>query len=234
MAICTSRGAGGYQAMMWHSCCFRRTHKFDGSSRGIIECPGAGGTESSYITNSAADFAMVQAVVESGRPIISFESEHTWGNATAQGRVTDLRTFAQSTFGYASGKVNLIGGSMGGLIALNWAKANPTLVQSIALIIPAVNPQDIYDNNRGGYAAEISTAWGGRPSDANTPAKNAASFTAIPTKVWYSTNDPICIASEATTFASAAGAETQSLGAVGHGASSMVPQDFVDFFAAHG
>jgi hypothetical protein len=93
-----------------------------------------------------------------------------------------------------------------------------------------VDPQDIDTNNRGGFSASIQAAWGGAVPDASCPAKNTASFTGFPIKVWYTSDDPVCIPSVVTTFASAVGATTVNLGAVGHTGTTIDPTQVVSFF----
>ncbi len=123
---------------------------------------------------------------------------------------------------------------MGAAAALNWTKANPTLVQALALVIPAVDLQDIHANNRNGYAASIATAWGGgAPADANNPADNAASFTSFPILIAYSTSDPICTQASVEAFGTAVGAEMVNLGAVGHASTGLSAQTIIDFFNAN-
>lgn len=225
----TSYGSNQAISGQTHSVSFSRLFKTSSPVRGVIQCPGAGSTSLSYLVN----FDLMDAIVKSGRPLASFPHGNLFGNSTAVGYVANIRTYGQSNWGFASGKVDLMGGSAGAAAALNFAKANPTLVNAIALIIPGVDLQDIDTNNRGGFSAAIQTAYGGAVPDASNPADNTASFTGFPIKIWYSTDDPVVLPEIVTTFASAVGADIQSLGAIGHANTSINPQQVVDFFNAH-
>lgn len=214
-----------------HSVSWGRLFKPSTGNRGVVFCPGHLGTALSYLTNDAVTAAMTKALAEVGIPVASLPHGANWGNSTAQGYVGNIRAYGQTNWGFSAGTVDLIGGSAGAALALNWAKANPTLVRRIALFIPAVDLQDIHANDRGGYASSIATAWGGgAPADANNPADNAASFTGVPIKCWYSTDDPICVPAAVTAFCTAAGATAVSLGAQGHAITGLNVADVVSFF----
>lgn len=156
----------------------------------------------------------------------------TWGNTTGQQRVTDLWDWLLADISPSprTDKPLLFGTSMGGLVMLNWARANPTLVAGLYLQIPAVNPADIHDNNRGGYASSIETAYGGSGSYAANvggfnPSAHASDYTSIASNmlIHYSGDDPICVPSEVTAFASATGATAVNIGNAGHGVSTLTP-----------
>jgi pimeloyl-ACP methyl ester carboxylesterase len=200
----------------------------------VIFCHGATTGALAYLEGPPyPSLEMTRLLCDAGRPVASFPADSNWGNSTHQGRIASIRTYGQANWGFSSGTVDILALSMGAAGALNWAKANPTHVNRIVLLDPAVDLQDIHANNRGGFAAAISTAWGGgAPSDANNPADNAASYASIPMKVWYSEDDAICTAATVTAFAAAAGAETQSLGAVGHNLTGLSPSEVVAFLTA--
>lgn len=213
-----------------HCAAWGRMHKPSGSYPGIVWMHGIGTTATYFLTS---EDGLADKLTKDGRPVASCDPGQLWGNATAQGRVSSLRTYGQSTWGFAAGTVDLIGFSMGTAAVLNWAKANPTLVGKIALILPAVDVQDIHANNRGNHAATIATAWGGSaPSDANNPADNTADLSAFDHAIWYSTDDPVCVQSVVTTYGTAVGAEMHSLGAVGHTSTGINSDEVVDFFNA--
>lgn len=188
----------------------------DGARKGIIGMPGNTYTEAFYPDTMGS--YMWDLIDPFQIPLASTAQSTTWGNDAKVGHMGTLLTNAQSSL-FASGKVHLLGGSAGATSCLRFAKANPTLVQSLALFIPAVDIQFIYDTNPGGFGfdSQISTAYGGRPSDAQNPATSTPSFTSFPIKIWYSDNDPICTPSSISTFAAAVGATTVSMGSLGHG-----------------
>lgn len=220
---------------------------------GIIYAPGGGGLATSWQTGTATNPNIVNKVIRVSceRPIgvsrfrfVSFASEWTWGNQTSVDRISDLYAYANVHHSFSAAKVHLLGVSMGAACVLNWAKANLAKVASIALLIPAVDVQDIDDNNRAtayGLPAP-STAYGDvRPPDADTPARHAGIYQGIPIKIWYSTNDTIVIPEIVQTFASQSGATLISLGSLppdlgipGHGLSNQFnPESVPSFFETY-
>lgn len=179
---------------------------------------GWNGTVDSAVETSATNRDLIRDIAAAGFPTISCAVDSTFGNSTMRTRMSTLKTNAQTSL-FASGKVHLYGLSMGGACVLNWAKNNPTLVQSIALIIPAINLQRLYDDDPAdvGISAAIDTAYGGRPADSENPVTYAADLDGIPIKCWYSTDDYFNTeVSDYTDFAAASGAELVSMGNSGH------------------
>ena len=189
------------------------------SRKGVIALYGSTGTRDSFFALDAVSREL-RDITDLDFPVASCDTGVLWGNSTMLARITQLRTNAQGTdpvpTQFASGKVHLLGISSGGVAALAWAKANPSLVQSISLLIPALDIQAIDSENRSGFSAEIQTAYGGAPADADNPADFAGDLTSIPIKVWYSTTDAVTTESESLAFIAASGARGQSMGQVGH------------------
>lgn len=234
MGVWASTGVGHYQASERSFGVANRMWKGDQSSRGLLYCPGLGATALTFM-QSPHD-PVPRALAEAGVPSASFDfgGSALFGNDTARTRVGTARTYANTTWGWQTDKVLLIGGSMGGMTALRWALANPSLVAAIALFIPLVDVQDLYDNDRGGYASDVETAYGARPSDAQNPADNADDLAGIPIKVWSSSDDDLCLQSTHGAFCTASGAELVDLGAVGHNFDSAeYADDVADFLLQH-
>lgn len=186
-----------------------------GRRKGILALPGATFNQDWWFDLDQATGEMRTLTELYGFPIGSCATLEDWGNSTMRARVSQLRTNCIASL-FAGTKVHLMGVSAGGLSSLNWAKANPTLVQSISLLIPVVDVQAVYDNNRESFQSSISGAYGGRPPDSENPAKYAADLKGLPIRIYYSTNDSVTTSAETLNFAAAAGAETFSMGAVGH------------------
>jgi alpha-beta hydrolase superfamily lysophospholipase len=111
---------------------------------------------------------LLQAIARLGLPVLSADCSGSghWGNDTAQTDATAMLSFIRSsTFlkAHATRKAVLMGVSMGGLLALNWARANPTLVAAICLFYPCVNLQAEHDGTGGATATAAGTeaAYGG-------------------------------------------------------------------------
>lgn len=185
-----------------------------GSRKGCLVLYGRGGDQDSWFTYDDSG-REIRDITDRDIPVASCATGVLWGNSTQRTNMSTLKTNAQTSL-FAAGKVHLMGASAGGLAALNWAKNNPTLVQSISLVIPVIDVQYVHTNNIGGFASEINTAYGGAPADADCPAKYAANLAGIPIKIWYSTDDTYTLAATTTTFASASGATAVSMGAIAH------------------
>lgn len=240
MNLATTRGIGQYRTSRVHRSGWERRYR-SGTKKGVLACPGWNGDADHFFTVGTDQRTLIEPIIEAGFPFAAREEGSQWGNTESRARFTDLRTYAQSTLGFASGKVHLFGLSAGSLAALRWAMANPSLVQSIAVVLPAVDPQDIYDRDpaSAGITASMNTAYSGRPVDAENPSKNTASFSGIPIKMWYSENDPICLPAKVTAFASATGASTVSLGTqsggaiTGHSINGIDPSQIANWIKAN-
>lgn len=138
----------------------------------------------------------------------------------------------------------VVGFSMGALLALNWARANPTLVSKLFLICPPLDLNDIYVNNKGGYQATVGTAYGVAYPTAlpglatHSPVAYApadlAVLVQIPMQLWPSDNDPTAsptasVLSWAATLGPASKTSVHSLGPVGHTDQTIDPGAVVRF-----
>lgn len=199
-----------------------RTYK-PGSRKGVITLGGLSGNVDTMSGIAIGD------VTDAGFPTISCAVDATWGNSTMMDRLDTLYANSQESL-FAPSKVHMYAVSMGGLCALNWAKANPTLVQSIVLVVPALNPQRIYDDNTASLQASISTAWGGRPPDSATPVLNTDHFVGIPIQIYYSRGDQINTEpADTEDFAEAVEADLVDMGdSTGHAFGPPLSVDGVD------
>lgn len=207
--------------------------------RPVVFCRGSGGNA---LTWRVWDRELGR-LADRGFAVVSTDmgGADTWGNATAITRVgqswTKVKTDARTTGNVATDKMLLIGTSHGGMNALEYARANPANVAAVVTIVSVIDAQDIQTNNRAGLAAAINTAHGGNVPDARNPADNAAAYAAlnIPTRQYYATDDAVCLPAIAEAFATAAGTELVSLGAVGHSGYPAVLDagDIADFLAEY-
>lgn len=191
-----------------------------GVSRSAFHLHGAGGNALSYL----ASFRGMPDELCRGnvRSFCASYGATSFGNQAA----CDILTARKGTYA-PSGKVILVGGSMGGMLACNWARQNPNLVALLVLIIPLVDGEDFRSINALGYQASFEAAYGGnaawqaaRPNF--NPVQYAAQLSNIPTHLYYSTDDPVCRPATTKAFADAHGrCELFSLGAQGHGAFGM-------------
>lgn len=264
--VCKSYGSGLYVASETSAVAWGRTAT-PGVPKGVITCQGSHGL--AFTLFGADTWDRAQTLAANGYVNLSGDlsqtlTQGTFGNDTAQTRVGQLKTFIQGTTApmkAASGKVHLIGGSGGATDAINYARANPTLVASMYLIAPLVDVEDFYSNWLNGGAngatgssgvtqAEINKAYNAGVDDGGTAylaampshnpirSGNQAALSGIPMKLAYSTDDPFIQVSKVTDYAtavnSAGGSATLvNQGAVGHSGTGVDPQDVVNFFNAH-
>lgn len=203
--------------------------KADGTVPAVIFCHGYSQDETTpYLSQLTGQVPLLNRLADKYPVVVGSQGSTAglWGNDTMMTFISNTRTVMQgATVGAKAGKVILVGVSMGGLGILNWAKANPTLVAGVIIIIGVIDPEDIRANDRGGLAAALNTQYGGLYVDSTQKAnKNPAymatqgAYTNIPIQIWYDTNDLIIPQSITTTFATNNGANTNiySVGALGH------------------
>lgn len=184
-----------------------------GTQRGVILCHGASVTETRYLdaANVPEQNRMVRAFADAGYPCIAHRQvSDSWANDAALAKVALAQTYLQGTLGAKSGKVFLFGTSMGGALAMAYARANPTLVQALVLFLPVSDVQDIVTNNRSGLAASVNAAYSGGYSDGtygatHNPTVFASSLAGLPVQTIYATDDTTVIPSTVTGVMSAIG-----------------------------
>ncbi len=215
-----------------------------GSQRGVLFCHGAEGSSVQMFDPTLGyEPTIAKLAGQAELPVVAADlgsvlnTSDVWGDDTGMSRMTDAWNWLKSTSG---GKAKtdacvLVGGSMGGLMAIDWAYRNPTLVKAIAIIIPVLDLQDVYQNNRSGLEPQINAAYGGAPDySTRSPMNLASSLAGMPIKIWYSTTDPVTPSTSTnTTFQSSVGSSclVQSLGAVGHTFSAVNPDDILSFLS---
>jgi hypothetical protein len=226
----------------------------DGKTRGIIWLEGAGTIASTDFSGdiTGGPAGAVTVMTDFGYPVLSADmdstpSQPTWANPTSISRMTDAYNYLTGTLGAKSGKIGLAGASHGSLTCLAWAVQNPSKVSYLYLALPANDIQDIVANRGAGLAGvglsvqNVYNAWGGSSSTFNAampsgnPAHNASALAGIPTKLLYSSNDPIVDVSTVTALASAIGTSctTVNTGANGHSTNNYVDTAFGAFLAAN-
>jgi alpha/beta hydrolase fold len=199
----------------------------DGTKRATVFCRGAASNALQVFSEAAWECA------RRGSPLVAREQGagiNTWGNDFVMTRITQQVAYAQGAMGGKSDKVIMFGFSMGGLNAINWASRNPSKVAALVLVCPVLNLVAFHDTNRGGYQANIESAY------TNLAGYNAAvagrdpmqiaaagGLAGIPIKIWYSTDDTLSLPTEVDPFITAVSAiggagpiSKSSMGAGGH------------------
>lgn len=216
---------------------------------GILLVPGGGGTETSWQNTSAFNTNVVTGLMARlcdihGYRFLTLPSDWTWGNDTIIERISDARGEAISRLNISE-RVHLLGISMGGCCSLEWARRNPGLVAGLAMLIPIVDQQDIYDNDRvdpyGTITPPEDAFAGSRPPDTHVPARNATAYRGIPPAIWYSNNDSVCVPEVTEPFGERAGAQMHNLGdqfpsgfaIPGHAADNLAFDEVAAYFREH-
>lgn len=232
--ICQSFGDGQTYATEDHYIWWHRLAPTEGST-GIILAHGAGATATYFITDPTSGQIPTVLATSNMMAVIASDLAGTiaWGNSNAPTAMDGTLTTLINTSKVRSDKVVLLGQSMGAATVLNWAYNNPTKVAAIVLHVPAVDLQDIIDNNRLGLGPSVTTAYGGNPPAAYNPAVNTATFAPMPMRIYYSTDDPVCVPAVVTPFGAATGADMVSLGANGHAITGIDLEDMADWIAQY-
>lgn len=212
---------------------------------GVLHAHGAGGYSYNAVDPTGLQSSLYGSVVDTGRVLFAgdYGGTENWGRADAMSRMTTAYNYLQTQPNVRSGRVVLMGGSMGALCCLNWASANPSKVACIIGVIPVTNLNDIVVNNRGGYAASVNTAYGGWSESTYGSTYNpktmalAGKYNDIPILLFYGTSDTLCVPSEVLAFKAAAGGNTTLVPLTGghdYGTWSLVDrQQVTDFISAH-
>lgn len=132
----------------------------------------------------------VQFLAEHGFAVLSIDAGGglTWGNAASQTALGNAIAWARAQgFCSPTAKVLLLGYSMGGAVALNYAKDHPTVVAGVIGEAPTVDLDGMYP----GFAAEMDAAYGGSYAAngaSRSPMRFAAAL-AVPIRLYSGVDD---------------------------------------------
>lgn len=225
---------GDYVASENSVFCTPRLWKPDGTKRGIIYCHGAAEAGWTVLGPSGTknmEAALVRTLVDGyGFPLYSADlglpgngttGAESWGNDNARTRVGQCRTRIQA-LGAKSGKVILLTLSMGTLVALRYAYANPTLVAAIVAVLPVVDTDEMRLLNFGGNVRPaVDAAYGvtyptALPAGSNPYTLITGPISGVPIQFWYASDDAIASPSKAVTFGTTVGADMHNMGPGDH------------------
>lgn len=193
-----------------------RAYRRNSTKTGVIWCHGHGGVGEIDGIDPTTIGPINTAIVNTlGCPIVSMDmgGTATWGNDTATAKMTNA--IAQLTaISAKTTKIVLMGGSMGTLTVLGSILKGTITASQVAAIALFVGVPDLgvfHDANRGGFAAEIETAYGGTAAYnaavvAHDPAQNPSAFAGLPIRFWNGTADTTAPISDAQSFCTAVGA----------------------------
>lgn len=216
----TGRVVVGQDEALLHA----RLDKRDGTRRGVIYCHnlGAGALTPLDPTVAPGTNQLLRAIADAGFPVLTHDFGYgAFGNPAAVELVEAARQVlqfspAQGGGGAKAGPVILLGVSMGGALAVNYAKTYRANVRALLGVVPLSDLDDARNNNRpNGWTGAapnapinvnaINTAYGlpmgstgdyplhgsslvPLPAGAN-PAIDYAGAVGIPAKAWYADSD---------------------------------------------
>lgn len=163
----------------------------------------------------------------------------TWGSDLAVTRIgqaiTQLRTMG------VTGKVALVGMSMGGCNALNYAVRHPEDVSCVAALIPLTDLAMIRANTSPAIVAryaEIDAIYGAPPAadyTGHSPVGFAGSISAgLPIHIWSSSDDPLVTPAMVDGFLAARPLTGHTvMGALGHDVNHAMIPGLLGFLAKH-
>lgn len=128
-----------------------------------------------------------------------------WGNSV---NVTRVGAAYQGLLNLGcTGKATIVTCSHGNLAGMTWTKQNPTLVEAVAAITPALSLASLRTVNGGVYAAPIDSRYSGGYTDATYGSnysphiyRNAYPQSTVPTALWTAPNDTIVLNTYADDF----------------------------------
>lgn len=213
-----------------------------GSKPAVVALHGASGTEEQMLGSWPASIRNIVTaiVVDGGYPVICpHAAGDSWGNLTAMARISEAVAVARSTLGASSAPVALLGFSMGGANALNWAKRNLSDTACVVGAVPASDISDIHTNNRGSLAGQINAAhstWteASRGADFNPATFAAADLAGLAYQAWGATSDTVCLPATVEAVADAIGGTcTEVAGDHTTAMANITPSTVVTFIEEH-
>lgn len=213
-----SSGRGRYVADEDDSVCGDLRTWMRQPTQGVIYCHGSGETAQSAINGARFLMRSVGRFFTIHVGDLGFQN---WGGPTGVQRVEQAVAYLRSNWN-VSGKVALIGGSMGGATALAYTYAHPEEVSCVAGVVPLTNIATVRANP---YIAsrwpEIDAIYGSPPDadyDGHSPITFATELPEdLPIRIWSSTDDPLTTRAMHEEFIAARPqTEMIDLGAVSH------------------
>jgi acetyl esterase/lipase len=245
VSVWTSHGTGRAAVGEQDVVLLPRGYRQDGSALGIVYCHGAAGhaLSASDPVQRKGEWALVRGLAEHHPVVVAdLGGPYTFGNPTTVARIASARAYLQDVWGARPGAVALVGTSMGGAGALNFAARHRDQVAAVVGVVPVCDLEELYTGHDGGYAPYIAAAWGitvGQvlPLLAN-PLDNVLALLGLPLQVWYASDDDVVPPSTVDALLSLLGLGTEShdVGRLGHTQAAIGAADvpaILAFLARH-
>lgn len=184
--------------------------------RCVIFLHGVGGDATQFSPGNGIWAEQVRELARAGFICLSIDASglYHWSKPDSVTAVNDAFNYATVTLGCLS-TVDVIGWSMGGLLALNWYRRNLAKVHRIILWNPVTDLDYAYGVG-GGWTTQINSAYGGSdPSQYNgyDPIDDVANFVGlgIPVRIYHAEDDVVIPMPQSQAFAAAAGIEFEHI-----------------------
>lgn len=186
-----------------------RSRLTEPGSPAAIFCHGANGDASSVYFHPTAVALAYRGVAVLGCKAAGTE---TWGAADARSTIVNTNLPWLTAQGYDTSKIALLGGSMGSLLALGIASAQPGLIACVEVTLPVSDLEAARAADRGGFKASIEAKFGGAAGwQAARPNFNPIQFapllaaSGMPVRMHASATDTIGLYAEAQALDAAIG-----------------------------
>lgn len=222
-------------------------YRYDQTKTGIIFTHGHGGDalQARDGINAPGLNAIMEAIGENGNPILSCDmAGNSWGSATAISRMSSAYNLLTGAMNAKSGKVILIGFSMGHTAAMNWTAQNLTKVAAVVGLLPVCDQNDI--NSQSAYTSSITAAYGTAYNESTMGATynpltmaSAGKYTGLPWRGYSISDDTIATYSKVQAMTTALGSAASMVtlpGTGGHGTATLSkvdPADVLSFIRAN-
>ena len=218
-----------------------------GTIRGVVVCHAHTHRVATFVSplNSRPEaWKFINEIARFYPTVVADQGGDNWGNDAGIAGVDGCVNFLSSASNpnpAASGKVLLVGVSMGFQVACAWARTHLSQVAAIAGILPSTSVADLYANDAATKTV-VDTAFGSAAAwTAAAPTRDPVQFASslnVPIKLFYSSGDQAATPARVLSFANAApNAEAVVIGNITHDTEAAYPLAFqaglLDFLAEH-
>jgi pimeloyl-ACP methyl ester carboxylesterase len=188
-------------------------YRADGTRPGVLWVHGAGGTATAITKPDLVGQWKVASAIAAKYPTLCVDAAgESWGNAASSASLLTAKNYLQATLGARAGGVFVVGVSMGGVIALNFEKANPGAVLGQVGLIPCTSMYEAGAGRPGfGFYAAINTAYSTWNWTTHGPTRDPRTYapttTLAPYQGWWGTADTIWAEQSAAEWERAANVE---------------------------
>lgn len=243
MSVVAIQKASGYAAGFPNegSLFLSRKDQPSGQGVGVICLHGRGGDCLQYTPyyNTLAVGYFTNLLALEGYKVLAIDDMGgtDWGSQDSTARINDAIAYLQGTLGAKSGKVLLMGWSMGGVAALNWIDQNPSKHLASWLWCPCTDLE--WARSQPAWTAEIDAAYSTEGTRAgNSPVATPNNYQGVgPIKIAHAQDDATVPYSQSQAFVAAVNDPNVTLRTINAGGhtnlfSSVTDLELLQFYKA--